>query len=315
MTPAARKTWLLALRLAVVAVIYALIARSLQWDTVLGELTAAVASAVLVAAGLNFLQACLGTARWARIGSPLPGVPPLRATLFAYLEGMFVNQALPSSVGGDAWRAGRWREWGVRLGDAVTATLADRVYGAFGAACLAAVAIVALWPVAALRAWLVAAGVIVGAGSVLCVALFAVALRARGSRTPPGASVLQRLVARIAVLRVGAGDVAFCIATALAGHALAGAGALVIARHLGIDSGALVIVSVASLVTLLAMVPVSLAGWGVREASYLVLLVPLGVPAEKAVLLGVAIGLQGLLASLPGGVSILAGLAAPRRAP
>ena len=123
---------------------------------------------------------------------------------------------------------------------------------------------------------------------------------------------MGRLVGRIGKLETRGRDLAFCIATAVSGYILAGLGALVIARSLAIETPAAVIVCGTALVMLLAMIPITLAGWGIREAGYLALLAPLGVPPEKAVLLGVAVGLQALIASLLGGVSMLGGLAAPR---
>ena len=51
-----------------------------------------------------------------------------------------------------------------------------------------------------------------------------------------------------------------------------------------------------------------IAGWGVREASFLSLLVPLGVDEERVVLLSVSYGVACLVAALFGGVSILFGL-------
>lgn len=313
MTPVARKALSFALRLAVVVAIYAFIARGLDREALAAALRYSVAAAIVAGAALTLVQAALNTLRWVRIGSRMSTVPGFVQSFFAYVEGLFVNQALPSFVGGDAWRAGRWRSRGVRLADAIAAMLGDRVYGAFGAVCLSLAAIVLLWPVTTLRPWLVGGAFVVGLGGAACVLLFTVAVLARRWNVRPSSSLVGRAVGRIGRLEIRGGDVAFCIATAVAGYILAGLGALLIARSLAIDTPAAVIVCGTALVMLLAMIPVTLAGWGLREAGYLALLAPLGVPPEKAVLLGVAVGLQALLASLLGGVSLLGGLAAPPR--
>jgi hypothetical protein len=59
-------------------------------------------------------------------------------------------------------------------------------------------------------------------------------------------------------------------------------------------------------VTLLQLVPISLAGWGVREAALVVALGWFGVPAEAALAISVLVGLCLILVGLPGGLIWLA---------
>ena len=70
-------------------------------------------------------------------------------------------------------------------------------------------------------------------------------------------------------------------------------------------------------VTLIQLVPVSLAGWGVREVALVVALGSFGVPAEAALATSVLLGLCLILVGLPGGLIWLADwdIARPRRAP
>jgi glycosyltransferase 2 family protein len=60
--------------------------------------------------------------------------------------------------------------------------------------------------------------------------------------------------------------------------------------------------AVMSMVTLVTVLPISLAGWGVREVSVVALLGMLGVDQAPALLLSVEFGLLGLLMTLPGGL-------------
>ncbi|MGB9646762.1 MAG: lysylphosphatidylglycerol synthase transmembrane domain-containing protein, partial [Stellaceae bacterium] len=59
-------------------------------------------------------------------------------------------------------------------------------------------------------------------------------------------------------------------------------------------------------VTLIQLVPISLAGWGVREAALVVALGWFGVPAEAALAISVLVGLCLILVGLPGGLIWLA---------
>src|ERR1700757_2077051 len=53
---------------------------------------------------------------------------------------------------------------------------------------------------------------------------------------------------------------------------------------------------------LIQLLPISLAGWGVREAVLVVALAPFGVPAEAALATSVLLGLCLIASSLPGGL-------------
>jgi hypothetical protein len=59
-------------------------------------------------------------------------------------------------------------------------------------------------------------------------------------------------------------------------------------------------------VTLIQLVPVSLAGWGVREAALVTALGSFGVPAEAALAISVLVGLCSIVVGLPGGLIWLA---------
>jgi uncharacterized membrane protein YbhN (UPF0104 family) len=76
----------------------------------------------------------------------------------------------------------------------------------------------------------------------------------------------------------------------------------VIASTLGITIGPVTMAAVMSLVTLVVILPISIAGWGVREVSFVALLGLLGVEREAALLLSVEVGLLTMLVSLPGAV-------------
>jgi len=79
-----------------------------------------------------------------------------------------------------------------------------------------------------------------------------------------------------------------------------------IARSLGIEIGMIPMIAVMSIVPIVSALPISLAGWGVREFSVVALLGILGIEREAALLLSVEFGLIGMLMSLPGGVIWLA---------
>jgi uncharacterized membrane protein YbhN (UPF0104 family) len=81
------------------------------------------------------------------------------------------------------------------------------------------------------------------------------------------------------------------------------AGAVMISARafsIPIHTGAVVAIVPVSL--LLSAIPISLAGWGIREASMVVGFSAFGMPPEDATLLSVWLGLSILLSSIPGGI-------------
>ncbi len=297
-------------RLAVVVLLYVAIGRSIRFPEMTMAISVSVVYALAGAVLLTLLQAAVNTWRWRVIARPIGAVPAFGASFLAYVEGLFVNQALPSFVGGDTLRVIRWREHRVALADAIASVLIDRVYGLLGVGCLGLAAIGLMWPFAFARHWL-ALGALASAGIVIaCLGVCALQLWRRRPRFAQASGRAATLARGLLRFRARGQDVLVCIVISLAGQTMSGLGVLLLARGLDIDVPAALLICATSLVVLVSMIPISLAGWGVREASFLALLTPLDVTPERAVLLGILVGFQGLVAAMIGGVSLLFGLAA-----
>ena len=89
---------------------------------------------------------------------------------------------------------------------------------------------------------------------------------------------------------------------ALSSAACGALAAYCIARSLDIDVELIAMIAVMSIVTFVAALPISFAGWGVREISVVALLGLLGVDRAAALLLSVEFGIIATLMSLPGGL-------------
>jgi uncharacterized protein (TIRG00374 family) len=300
------------LRIAVVAAIYYVIFRKVDLHEVGPLLTPYYAAAMAGAVLLSLLQAAICTIRWmllARDGGTMPGFVPSFA---AYMEGLFFNQALPSFVGGDAVRIMRWRKFGVGTHRAVVSVFRDRMFGAIGAAIFALVASTMLWALPVERVKVIVSfglgisALCAGAGIMVLIQSRRVTnLFARFHR-------VHSLLARISGAPLGIPRYALATFYSLFGQLLAGLAVLLLARSLGISLPVPLLVAVTGIIVVASMIPISFAGWGIREAGFLALLVPLGVASSKAVFLGISFGLAGLLAALAGGISMLLGMARPK---
>ena len=82
---------------------------------------------------------------------------------------------------------------------------------------------------------------------------------------------------------------------------------MLVADSLGVDLPFASWVVIVPPVTLIQLVPVSLAGWGVRELGFVVVLAGFGIPAEAALATSILVGFCTIAVGLPGGLLWLTG--------
>jgi uncharacterized membrane protein YbhN (UPF0104 family) len=223
----------------------------------------------------------------------------------AYLIGTFTNNFLPGQAGGDVTRAWVASRPGTRT-SAITTVVIDR---ATALVCLVLVAWIALAADPEPVAGTLVAALAVATGALLVVLAVAVLLVRGGSglgrRLPPRAQVwlgearsTARACARAAVLG----------RTAVLGIAFEGLVILalwLVARAIDLDVSYSVLAVVLPPVLIVSTLPISIAGYGVREASFVVLLGRVGIDSTDATLLSLVGGVAFALASLPGGLLLL----------
>lgn len=291
-------------RVAVSAGLLALLARSIDVGEVAARLSSLAPGWAAAALALSVVQVGVSAWRWrftaARLGLDLPFGPAVAE----YYLATFLNQVLPGGVLGDvsrAWRHTRAAEAAAgldapaRRGLAIHAVVLERASGQTVMLAVAAVSGVILlggWPWGAVAAALLAA--------------FGWGVARRGTREAasddgPAGVVESARKALFAPAAFGAqaASSAFVVATYLATWWMA-------ARALGIDTPTAVMLPLVAPVLVTMLVPVSVAGWGVREGGAALLWTWAGLPAADGVAISVVYGLLVLVGSLPGlGVALV----------
>lgn len=269
----------------------------------LALLSSAHPGAVLAALLMIGAQQFIIAMRWrvlAGMKGPVPGyVPFLRWTM----EGLFFNQALPSSVGGDAIRMFRLaRDGGVGTTRAVSSVLLDRAFGLLGIVVIAAAFLPAMFhlitdPVMQKGVVLMlAAGL---GGFVLFLVLDALPAKVR--RWKMVAEFLNMSRQARQVILNPAKLVKITLSTAV-GQILALSSFYVLALGIGTDVGYGVTMAVLPVAILIATIPVTIAGWGLREGVLVLALSFAAVPEAEALALSVLYGLVQIAVGLPGGL-------------
>ncbi|MDX9859721.1 MAG: lysylphosphatidylglycerol synthase transmembrane domain-containing protein [Rhodospirillales bacterium] len=269
-----------------------------------------MAPEMLLLAALVFLvQYVVCAVRWRAALVPLGARISFFRVLRLLYIGTFFHQTLPASVGGDAVRTYLVYRDGVGLRAAISAIMLERLATVAGLVLVVAL----VQPAFRVRAGEAAAAWL---GPVAMIGLAAVvggtALLALLDRTPPSWR-RGRLMAALANLAVDTRTVFFSPGPALRilgwaalGHANLVLSVFVLARGLGLDVGLIDCAALFLPVLLVTALPISVAGWGVREGSMVYAFGLIGVAAADAVVLSVLYGFLALVLALPGGVVWLA---------
>jgi len=258
---------------------------------------------ILLAGLLLSAQLLLASQRWRFVMAALDAPLTYGSILRIYLVGTFFNQTLPSTLGGDAFRVWLSSRLDVALGRAVTGVLLDRLSGLFVILLVIALSLPATLslvvdPVAHWSLVLVTGTGFMGLGALLFVpgplshllgrwrptrAILALSGDARRLFLTPG------LASRIFAL-----SFLVLLISAAAVYALGWA--------IGLDLGLVNCLILTPPIVVVAFVPISVAGWGVREGAMVVAFGYVGVPAADALVVSVLFGLLLIAVGLPGGL-------------
>ena len=252
---------------------------------------------------------CLASGyRWASLVRGLFGLPFATGTaLRLYATGMFFSQLLLTFLGGAAVRAWTAHRRGMPFRKAVVGVALDSLTGFLSLALLASVSIVFLSRIAADTTAIIGASravatILLGSGLVLLAdRLTARLMAARPVQAVAAVAENARLLLSRPLL------FARLVSISVAGHLLVVAIAVAVARGIGEPlsvTGALAIVPP---VLLVAALPISFAGWGVREAAMAAGFGMIGLNPVSGITVALVIGLSYLAVSLLGGIAWLCG--------
>ncbi|MDO9599229.1 MAG: lysylphosphatidylglycerol synthase transmembrane domain-containing protein [Azoarcus sp.] len=295
------------LRLAFSAGLLALLLWWLKPDAVFAALGPLSPGWVLPALALGVPQVFVSAWRWRLTAACLGLALPLGVAFREYYLASFLNQVLPGGVGGDLTRA--WRHAGAVDGGRAPwhAVLIERASGQLalllvGGAALALSPALRVGMVDAIAALPLPSGVWALGG--LAVGLLAF------RRLRPALAVLWRdarlaLFARTVLPLQLLGSLAL-VASYIAVY-------FCCARAIGIGRPAAELLPLIPPVLLAMAIPLSVAGWGVREGAAALVWLLAGLPPAEGVAISVVYGVVVLVSSLPGAAVLLAGGAGHRR--
>jgi uncharacterized membrane protein YbhN (UPF0104 family) len=287
-----------AAKLAVSAVLIALVCRNIDVPALIAALAGQSVAWIAATAALGLVQIALLGLRWQLILKALGAESGLRSTLAVTFMGCFFGAFLVGPTGGDVARAMLAPRCSLGRAAIVHSVLFERIASVIGLALAAAPFVAtATGPVARALPLAVALALLPLIGGAVLAGL------AKATMGRPGKLFVllrefdrsRRLLCRVWPRFVAA------VAIAAVGQILVAAEAWCLAQSQQLGVSFLDFAVLMPPVMLLVALPVAAGGWGVRESAMVAALALVGIGAAPALLLSVELGLVTALVSLPGG--------------
>jgi glycosyltransferase 2 family protein len=303
-----RKVLVFAVKLAITCACFWYLFRQVDVGDLLREARNLQIRWFLLAVAVIVLQIPLVGLRWAKITAalePTRSTPPLVAMIAITLITNFLSQILPN-VMSDAvrvWMLTRIRS-GWRMG--LAGIVIDR---GIGIAALLAIGFVTLLNASAFTALggyrqialaVFGALLLSGIGGLICAPLYAPLLaRWRATRWIGELGLLSRQVLIESPATVSITSIALVV------HVLSIVSIWSIGQAFSMSLGVVGAAALFTLMVAVAIIPVSVSGWGLREVAVTAFLHAHGMPAQRALLFSICFGLTLLVAALPGAVVLM----------
>ena len=301
------KRWLgFAVKVAVTAGLIWLLMRGFDTGEALrrvGQLSPWLAPAVLA---LLAAVSAIAAWRWCILMRLFGDALPFRTALRLVFEGQFFNQTLPSTIGGDGIRMYRAARLGLPTGAAINGVILDRVVGLGSLLLMVAM----VQPLLAERvqepamrlgfAAVLVAGAL-GFAALLGFSWLPLAIRRwrLGAWAADLSAAARRMVAAPRMILP-------VVALSLTIHGLVVVIIWLLGRGLALPLGFVDCLVFVPIILLLSAVPISIAGWGVREGMMVTAFGMVGVSQSGSLTLSILFGFAMVAIGLPGGALWLA---------
>jgi uncharacterized membrane protein YbhN (UPF0104 family) len=286
------------IKLTVSAVLLYLIARHVNVRATAVAAAAIPVSALLAALAMQLASNCVATARWYVIMNMISVNESFFFYLRSFFKGAFFNQGLPTSIGGDSLRIIDAARIASKKEDAVFGVFIDRIIGLAGLLLLNIFALLINRSLLPGQVYLPLLGIL----SLLFLGLVALFFlrKIKAFNADNVLGYLGRLSTRYHQVYSSGRAIALQTGLSVLTHLLAMTAFYILGNGVGLHYPLQVYLALVPPVVLLTILPVSLAGWGIREGAMVGFFLLIG--ADKAAVLSFSIiyGLLNLVASLPG---------------
>lgn len=293
------------LRLAITATILTLILRAIDIKQIWQVLQQAQLGLLALAILMQFASTAVSAYRWQIIMQNLGFGQNFAFYWQSYFKGMFFNQGLPTSIGGDAMRVLDVAKQGFRKRDVLYGVMVDRAVGLGALMLLSLFAYLLkpdLLPMQVYRPMLM----LILAGLIGFFSLFLIGKMQWLCRFPK-LNILNIISERL--YQIFHTRRPLLIVLSLAIPLLALLGFFATGWALGLRYDLMIYFAIVPIAIILTIIPVSIAGWGVREGALVGLFSLIGAHKATVLTMSLLYGITLIIVSLPGLISFLKGRA------
>ena len=288
--------WLV--RIIITGIILTLIFRNIEIKSVKDIILQADVKLLFVAVIFQLLSTVLAGFRWGKVMNKLNFGNSTAFYLQSYFKGSFFNQGLPTSIGGDAVRVLDVAQNGHRKRDAFIGVFIDRVLGLVGLLILNLFANYALPDLLPENLFLMINLIVLGGllGFICFIYIHKIKALYKGRLLNYILRVSQQLNLILHDIR----SIFFHLVIGVLIHLFSIINIYFVSQSVGLEFSLLTIAVIVPPVILLTLIPVSLAGWGIREGAMIGLFGLIGAAATNVLSMSILYGIILIIASLPG---------------
>jgi uncharacterized protein (TIRG00374 family) len=251
-----------------------------------------------IAVILQFLSTLTASYRWYIIMKLLSFPKDKMFYLKSYFKGSFFNQALPTSIGGDAIRVLDVAKLGFKKREAFYAIFIDRIAGLLGLLLLNLVANFLLPKILPTKVfWTI--NVIIISGIIGVFSLYYLKKLSFLENFAPS-KIFFRISERFTRVYKDLRNSSIQLSLSILTHLFSMLGIFVIGKAVGIDESFVLFLSLVPPAILLTIIPISFAGWGIREGALVALFTLANVDKSQILATSIIYGIILIISSIPG---------------
>lgn len=287
-----------AVKLIVTVAIFYFLLKYIDVDQLLAILAKSHGGYILVAFAAQMASTFLAAYRWRLIMKELGFNEKVSFYVQSYFKGTFFNQVLPGSIGGDATRMIDLVQKGYEKKDAFYGIFVDRVVGLVGLLVLNLIANLLFY--GAFPQWLFNLINLITLGGIAGFVLMLNLDRFTFLAGLKGLDLFHRLGLRMRRLYHSYGLLLRHVALSVVVHLFTVVAIYFLALSVDVWRDLGIFLVAVPPVFLLTIVPISLAGWGVREGAMVGILMLVGIAKAKILAISILYGILLILTALPG---------------
>ncbi|WP_029935976.1 lysylphosphatidylglycerol synthase transmembrane domain-containing protein [Thiomicrospira pelophila] len=286
------------IKLVISVLIVSFIIYKVDFSSVWSSMLNAKLDYLVIALLLLILSQVVAAYRWSLIMGLLDYTHPLSFYLKSYFKGALFNQLLPTSIGGDAYRVAEVKAHGGRTREAFYGVFIDRIVGLIGLLVITLAASLLANDLLPSHVFYLINSLILAAffGFFVLLALHKIHWFDRFSIT----RLFYDLSHRFRSVYKTPKRIAQQLALSILIHLLAMIAIFGIGHSVGINEPIATYLVIIPPAILLTVLPISFAGWGVREGALIVLFMMIGVEQAQVLAMSLLFGILLILAALPG---------------